>query len=83
MGVSVGGMQRDAPEVALGEILALGVEGDACWIRSARAEADQTPAHADQLAGSGVAALPDVIQKIVQLKLMLLSTHTGRASAIT
>jgi hypothetical protein len=24
-----------------------------------------------------------VIQKIVQLKLMLLSTHTGRASAIT
>ena len=52
-------MQWDAPEVALGEILAPGVEGGACWIRSGRAEADQAPAHADQLAGSSVAALPD------------------------
>lgn len=52
-------VQWDAPEVALGEILAPCVEGGACRIRSARAEADQTPAHADQLAGPSVAALPD------------------------
>ena len=52
-------MQRDTPEVALSEILAPGVEGDAFGVWSARAETHQAPAHADQLAGSSVAALPD------------------------
>ena len=52
-------MQWDAPKVALGEILAPGVEGGAFGIWTLGAEADQTPAHADQLAGSSVAALPD------------------------
>ena len=52
-------MQRDAPEVALGEILAPGVEGGAFGIWTLGAESYQSPAHADQLAGSGVAALPD------------------------
>ena len=52
-------MQWDAPEVALGEILAPGVEGGACRVWTVGAEADQSPAHADLLAGSSVATLPD------------------------